>query len=263
MPPNLSSCPPLSRHRAFSSWERQRASAFPGHPPNRGRRTNLSASSPSLRGAIAQHLGLKLQVQNLGFDSLIPSLEANRINIIMSGMLDTVARQKRVDFIDHIVGGSAMLQQAKADRNVSSLADICGLKASALRGAVEAKSAQTQSEKCVAESKPAVEVQVYPDTRSQLAALASGRTDVALGDLLYFGDLSQTQADQFKLAGEPFNSGPCAIAVPKGSSLGPAIVNALNDLIADGTYGKILSKYKMIQASYVSQAVLNGVTDTK
>lgn len=216
-----------------------------------------------MRGAIAQHLGLKLQVQNLGFDSLIPSLEANRINIIMSGMLDTVARQKRVDFIDHIVGGSAMLQQAKADRNVSSLADICGLKASALRGAVEAKSAQTQSEKCVAESKPAVEVQVYPDTRSQLAALASGRTDVALGDLLYFGDLSQTQADQFKLAGEPFNSGPCAIAVPKGSSLGPAIVNALNDLIADGTYGKILSKYKMIQASYVSQAVLNGVTDTK
>lgn len=216
---------------------------------------------PELAAAIAQRLGLKLEVKNLGFDSLIPSLEANRINIIMSGMLDTTARQKRVDFVDHIIGGSAMLQLTKAKLPVKTLDDLCGLKVSALRGAVEAKSAENQSTKCVAAGKAAVAVQVFPDTRSQVAALASGRTDIALGDLLYLGELSQRQADQFKLTGEPFNSGPCAIAVPKGSPLGPIIVDALNELITDGTYGKVLSKYKLIQASYVSKAVLNGVKD--
>ncbi|MBN9272333.1 MAG: transporter substrate-binding domain-containing protein, partial [Mesorhizobium sp.] len=41
---------------------------------------------PEMAAEIAKRLGLKLEVNNLGFDSLIPSLEANRINIIMSDM---------------------------------------------------------------------------------------------------------------------------------------------------------------------------------
>lgn len=216
---------------------------------------------PEMAAAIAERLGLKLVVNNLGFDSLIPSLEANRINIIMSDMLDTPVRQKKVDFVDHILGGSAMLQKAGSDKNVASLDDICGLKASALRGSMESISASKQSEKCVAEGKPAVEVQLFPDTGSQLTALSSGRTDVAMSDLVYVGMLAQKQPDQFKMVGKPFNFGPCGIAVPKGSSLGPLIVEALDAMIADGTYGEIMKKNGFIQESYVKKAVLNGGAD--
>ncbi len=218
---------------------------------------------PEMAAAIAKKLGLKLQVTNLGFDSLIPSLEANRINIIMSDMLDTPVRQKKVDFIDHIMGGSAMLMKANTDKKVASLDDICGLEVSAMRGSMESLSASKQSDKCVAEGKPAIEVQLFPDNGSQLTALTSNRSDVAMGDLVYSGLLAQEHPNQFVMVGDPFNFGPCGIAVAKGSPLGPLIVEALDAMIADGTYGEIMKKYNFIQQSYVTKAVLNGGSDSQ
>ena len=216
---------------------------------------------PDLAAEIAKRLGLKLEVKNLGFDSLIPSLEANRINIIMSDMLDTPVRQKKVDFIDHIMGGSAMMQKAGSDKTIASLDGICGLKVSALRGSMESLSISKQSEKCVTDGKPAVEAQLFPDTGAQLIALTSNRTDVAMSDLIYVGMLAKKQPEQFKMVGEPFNFGPCAIAVPKGSQLGPLIAETLDAIIADGTYAEIMERNGFVSQSYVTKAVINGGKD--
>ncbi len=218
---------------------------------------------PEMAAEIAKRLGLKLEVRNLGFDSLIPSLEANRINIIMSDMLDTPVRQKKVDFVDHIFGGSAMLQAASSDKKVAALDDLCGLSASALRGAMEGISATKQSEKCVAEGKPAVDVQLYPDTGAQITALSSSRTDVALTDLVMAGMLGQQNPDRFKMVGDPFNFGPCGIAVAKGSPLAALIVEALDGMIADGTYGAIMEKNGFVKQSYITKAVINGGADSQ
>ncbi|MDH4992501.1 ABC transporter substrate-binding protein [Aquamicrobium lusatiense] len=213
---------------------------------------------PDLAAEIAKRLGLKLEVNNLGFDSLIPSLEANRINIIMSDMLDTPVRQKKVDFVDHIMGGSAMLQKANSEQKIASLDDVCGLKASALRGSMESLSISAQSEKCVADGKPAIDVQLFPDTNAQITALTSSRTDVAMSDLIYVGMLASKQPEQFRMVGEPFNFGPCGIAVPKGSPLGPLIAETLDTMIADGTYAEIMERNGFIQQSHVTKAVING-----
>lgn len=213
---------------------------------------------PELAAEIAKRLGLTLEVQNLGFDSLIPSLEANRINIIMSNMLDTPVRQKKVDFVDHILGGSAMLQMVGTQNDVNSMDDLCGLKASALRGAMEAISAANQSDKCVAEGKPAIDVQLYPDTGSQLTALRSNRTDVAMTDLILSGTLARDNPEQFKMVGEPFNFGPCGIAVAKGSPLSGLVAGALDAMIADGTYQAIMEKNGFVPESFVTKAVING-----
>lgn len=210
---------------------------------------------PDLAAEIAKRLGLKLEVNNLGFDSLIPSLEANRINFIMSDMLDTPIRQKKVDFVDHIMGGSAMLQKTGSDKKIASFDDICGLKASALRGSMESLSIEKQSEKCVADGKPAIEAQLFP---AQITALSSSRTDVAMSDLIYVGMLAQKQPEQFTMVGEPFNFGPCGIAVPKDSPLGPLIAETLDAMIADGTYAKIMEQNGFVAQSHVTKAVING-----
>lgn len=216
-------------------------------------------AEPELAAAIAQKLGLKLEIKNLGFDSLIPSLEANRVNVIMSGMLDTPVRENKIDFVNHIIGGSAMVQKASVSKKITSMDELCGLKASALRGAMESISATKQSEKCVAEGKPAVDIQIFPDNSASLAALTSGRTDVALGGLPRWSALTQKFPDQFVMVGEPFNYGPCGIGIPKNSPLGPLIEQALNELIADGTYASVMKKYGFVKQSYVTQAKINGV----
>jgi polar amino acid transport system substrate-binding protein len=216
-----------------------------------------------LAEAIATKLGLKLEVSNMGFDSLIPSLQAGRVNIVISGMFDSLPREQKVDFVDHAVGGSAMLVKAGGTDDIKSRDDLCGHTASALRGAVEGTTAEEISKNCVAAGKAAVEVQTFPDTQSQFAALSSGRSDAALGDLEGMGLLAASQPDKFKLVGDAFNSGPVGIAVPKGSPLGAVVVETLDSLIADGTYDKLFKQYQLPEMARVTKAVLNGASAAK
>jgi polar amino acid transport system substrate-binding protein len=123
---------------------------------------------------------------------------------------------------------------------------------------MESLSIAKQSEKCIADGKPAVEAQLFPDTGAQITALTSSRTDVAMSDLIYVGMLAKKQPEKFTMVGEPFNFGPCGIAVPKDSSLGPLIVETLDTMITDGTYAQIMERNGFVQQSYVTKAVLNG-----
>ncbi|GAA0363663.1 ABC transporter substrate-binding protein/permease [Alkalibacterium iburiense] len=49
---------------------------------------------------IAEDLGVELDVQDLGFDSLLPALEAHNVDIVIAGMTPTPERRKSVDFSD-------------------------------------------------------------------------------------------------------------------------------------------------------------------
>jgi polar amino acid transport system substrate-binding protein len=218
---------------------------------------------PELAAAIAAKLGLKLEVSTMGWDSLLPSLQADRVNFVMSGMSDTAEREKKIDFIVYAIGGSATLVKAQGTDNIKSHDDLCGLSVSSMRGSTDTATAVELSNKCVAAGKAAVNVQTFPGNDSQLAALSSGRSDAAFGDFNYFGLTALRLPEQFRLAGEPFNMGPVGIAVPKGSSLGPVILKTLNELIADGTYDKISKQYQLPEMARVSKAVLNGASLSK
>src|SRR5690554_3607882 len=45
---------------------------------------------------IAEDLGVELDVQDLGFDSLLPALEAHNVDIVIAGMTPTPERRKSV-----------------------------------------------------------------------------------------------------------------------------------------------------------------------
>ncbi len=231
---------------------------FPWATTKEGTTDEYIGIEPELAVEIAKRLGVKLVIQNLGFDALIPSLQAKRIDFIMSGMLDTPARQNKVDFVDHIVSGSAMLQTSNASNVLTSVDDACGLRVSVSRGTVEAASAEKLKETCEAAGKKAPEIQTFPDKNAQLPALSSGRSDVALGGMEYWGEVAAKHPDQFQVVGSSFNAGPCGIAIEKGSELGPIILQTMNEMIADGTYAALLDKYKFPAGSRVEKAVMNG-----
>ena len=231
---------------------------FPWATTKEGTTDEFIGIEPELANEIARRLGVKLVIQNLGFDALIPSLQAKRIDFIMSGMLDTPARQNKVDFVDHIISGSAMLQTANASKTLSSVEDACGLKVSVSRGTVEAASAEKLIKDCEAAGKDAPQIQTFPDKNAQLPALSSGRSDVAFGGMEYWGEVAAKNPSQFKVVGDSFNAGPCGIAIEKGSELGPVILQTMNDMIADGTYAKLLDKYQFPAGSRVEKAVMNG-----
>ena len=53
-----------------------------------------------LARAIGKQLGRKVEIQNMGFDALIPALNSGNIDMAIAGMSITPDRQKAVTFSD-------------------------------------------------------------------------------------------------------------------------------------------------------------------
>src|SRR5712691_10986417 len=103
-----------------------------------------------LAKALAQAMGLKVNLQNVVFDSIIPGLAANKYDLGMSSFTATKEREKTVDFVTYAVAGTSFFVKADGGPNIQSLADLCGHKVAAERGTVQEAAATAQDKKCKA-----------------------------------------------------------------------------------------------------------------
>lgn len=206
--------------------------------------------------ALGYVLGMKVQIVNTPFDSMIPSLQAGRADFLISDMLDTKKREQIVDFVDYLVDGSSILVAADSKVQDLTLDKMCGLTVAAIRGGVEQGYLEKQGAQCKTEGKPALTANVYQGNDQMLLALISGRVDAVMGasaQLAYMAEVSHGKAKQ---GGAPIGVAVDGIGVLKGNGLAAAMQQALQKLMDSGVYGKILASYGM-QSNSVPSATLN------
>ena len=212
-----------------------------------------------LADALASVMGLKAQVKNATFDSIIPGLAANKYDLGMSSFTDTKEREQTVDFVTYFNAGTSFYTKAQGGPTINTLADICGHKVVVEKGTTQADDAQAQSKKCKASGKPAVTVQVYPDQNGANLALSSGRGDVGMADSPVAAYLVKKSNGQFKMVGQTYGEAPYGIAIPKKSGMQKPVQAALKKLIDGGQYKAILTKWG-IQSGAITNPVINGAT---
>lgn len=79
--------------------------------------------SVDLARALGEHLGRPVEIRNIAFDGLIPSLKTGKIDLILSSMTITEERRQSVDFSDpYLTTGLAVLARRSSD-----LQDAAGL----------------------------------------------------------------------------------------------------------------------------------------
>ncbi|MBE0704050.1 MAG: ABC transporter substrate-binding protein [Afipia sp.] len=206
--------------------------------------TTIIGLDKDLAEAIGQKLGVKLEFENMSFDAIIPALAANRYDMAMSAMTDTEERRKKVDFVDYFTSGGGFLVKHGNPKNIHSLADICGVTAAIDKGTTEIEDAKKASEDCVKAGKPEVNVSVLPGTSKIVLALQSGRVDVAMIDTSAGAYISQQHKGEFEVPDASYAPRPYGLVLPKGSEeLAKAMQAAVQALIDEGTYGKILAKW--------------------
>ncbi len=79
-----------------------------------------------LAKAIGDVLGLKLNVKNATFDTIIPGLQSGKYDLGMSAFTDTLARQKVVDFVTYFSAGTSFYTKASGGTAVKGLARSAG-----------------------------------------------------------------------------------------------------------------------------------------
>lgn len=212
-----------------------------------------------LAKALGQVMGLKVNVVNAVFATIIPGLKAGRYDLGMSSFTDTKDREKTVDFVTYYSAGTSFFVNASGGPTINSLADLCGKKVSVESGTTQEIDAKGQSPKCTKAGKPAVNVQVYKDQSGANLALSSGRADVSMADSPVAAYQVKQSNGKFKLSGQPYGTAPYGIAIPKNNGMAPAVLAALQDLIKSGVYSNILNKWG-VSVGAIQNPQINGAT---
>jgi polar amino acid transport system substrate-binding protein len=211
-----------------------------------------------LMKALGAVMGLNVKVVNVTFDAIIPGMAAGKYDVGASSFTDTKEREKTVDFVTYLSVGEAFLTNAKSGVYVSTLPDLCGHTVSVEKGTVEQTDATTQDKKCRAAGKPAIKLLVLPDQNGANLALSSGRAQVDFADSPIIAYQVRQLGVQVK-SGPTFGIAPYGLALPKGNGMAKAVLAALKELMANGTYTAILKKWQLDGAA-ITNPVINGAT---
>ena len=218
-------------------------------------------SEVDLAKAIAAKLGLKVEYSDMAFSSLITSLQSGRIDLTMAAMNDTAERQNAIDFVDYFTSGITIMVQKGNPSGVKGPDDLCGKGVAVNLGTSQEAYAKEQSTKCVAAGKGEVTVtSTDSDTQNQ-NQLRTGRVAAILNDLPTAVYVAQTagKGEYFEVVkADPINGGPYGIGVNKSNpALTKSVQAALQALVDDGTYGKILAEWDVAQGA-ITKVTVNG-----
>jgi polar amino acid transport system substrate-binding protein len=194
-----------------------------------------------LADALAAKLGVKTQYTTAKFDNIIPSIVGGKYDLGVSSFTDTTEREKQVDFVNYYNAG---ILWASAKGKTVDPNNACGLKVAVEAGTYEdTDEIPAKSKACTDAGKPAIQVFKYDGQDQATNALVLGQVDAMSADSPITEYAVHQQSDKIQAAGETFDVAPYGFATAKGGELTDVIKNALQALIDDGTYLKILQKW--------------------
>ncbi len=210
---------------------------------------SVIGADADLGRAIGKQLGVKFKFVNASFDSIIPGLQAHKYDLGMSSFSDTKKREQVVDFVTYFVAGTSFYIKAHGGPKIEGLDDLCGKTAAIEKGTIQVDDASAQSKKCTADGKSPISVKVFPDQNGANLAISSGRAQVGMADSPVAAWIVKESHGQFKLTGKAYNNVPYGIIVPKNSGLAEPLRAAVEQLMKNGEYAKILKKWGISQGA--------------
>lgn len=214
---------------------------------------------PDIAKAIGAQLGITLKLENGTFDGLITSLKSKRIDLIMSAMSDTKKRQAEIDFVDYFTAGTSIIVKKGNPEGIKGLDDFCGKTIALQRGTTQDDVATAQQAKCKATGKELKVLKFDRDTEA-LLQVKQGRAVADMNDFPVAAYTAKQDPSTYEVVGEQIEAGPYGIGVRKtDTALRDALQKALQAIIDNGEYTRILEKWNVTQGA-VTTATVNAGT---
>src|SRR5512146_2831287 len=134
--------------------------------------TTAQGSDVDIAAEIAKRFGVSSEVDNTGFDGIIPALLAKKCDLIISGMNSTDERKQQVDFVDYLKVGQSLLVPAGNPQNIKTLDDLSGKAVAVQLGTTNAETLAAKNTEFTNAGKAAIDIQTFQadsDAFQQLA----------------------------------------------------------------------------------------------
>lgn len=199
-----------------------------------------------LGNALGEVLGVEVVFENAAFDGLIPALEAERYDALMSAMTANDERRQVVDFVEYFTAGSGILVAAGNPEGIATIEDLCGHSVAVQEGTIQVEYLETQSTACTDGGGEAIDIQRYPSDPEAVQALVAGQADAEMADYpVATYSMTQNEGEIEIITGYQFDAGNYGIAVRKDSALAAVLQEALDQLIENGRYADILAEWSL------------------
>src|SRR3954471_19855420 len=221
------------------------AAADASYPPNEFLKPGtkkIIGFDADLADALGKVMGVKLNLQNVTFDAIIPGMASKKYDIGISSFTDTREREKTVDFVTYFEAATSFFGKKSGAPTINGLADLCGHTVAAEKGTTQVDDATAQGKKCKKAGKAGVKVLAFPDQNAANLALSSSRAEIGMADSP-IATYQVAHTGQFKLIGKDYGPFPYGLALQKGSGLTKPLQGALEALIKNGAYAAILKKW--------------------
>ena len=183
--------------------------------------------------AIADKLGLELQIDDMDFDAALLSVQQGKADIVMAGVTVTDERKAVMDFSDSYATGIQSIIVPEGS-DIASPDDLAGKKIGTQRG--------TTGYIYCSDDFGDDSVVAYDDGLTAVQALNNGQVDAVVID--------NAPAQEFiaanpglKILDTSYAEEDYAIGMAKNSPLEDAVNSVLEELKADGTLQAIVDKY--------------------
>ena len=210
--------------------------------------------------ALANMFGLEAEPETANFDSIIPAV-GSKYDIGISSFTVTKERLEAVDFVSHFDAGSAWAVK-KGNPNKIDTSDLCGKKVAVQTATMQETAANELAKQCKADGKPALEVISSKLQTDVTTNVVTGKADVFYADSPVAGYAIAQTDGQLETLGKAEGVAPEGIVIKKGDAqMDEAVQKAVQKLIDDGTYMKILKYWGVEDGAIIKSEINTPGTD--
>jgi ABC-type amino acid transport substrate-binding protein len=177
-----------------------------------------------LLNALAKQLGVKLKIENLDFNGLIPGLQSKKFDMVSVGLSPTPDRRKVISFSRPYVPYAQILADRKGDTTPATIAawNDSSKTITSLQGST--------AEQLVQKLFPKAKDDSFPDQNAAFLQVATGRANGIVVENYLLAQFNKSNGNKLQEVGfkRPLQVQYGAYAVQKGNA---ALVRTLNKFI--------------------------------
>ena len=190
--------------------------------------------------AVAGVLGVEVEFLNTGFDGLIPSLDTDDFDVIVSAMTITDERSQEIDLVPYISVGTGIVVPAGNPNGISALDDLCGLTVAVQLGTIQVDLLNEQNDAC----DDPIDVVTFDTNPLAVEDLRTGGADANFSDFPVAAEDAAQSGGELEVVDTQIAPEPYGIGVRKESpELRDVIADAIAAIRESGMYDQILADW--------------------
>lgn len=197
----------------------------------------------TLGDEIAKRLCLKPEYIRIEFSAMVPGLQAERWDMINTGIFWTEERSKLMQMIQYEAQAISISVGSGNPLKITKPEDLAGRSVGVELGGFEERKIKELDEALTAKGLRPMNIRTFDNFATAYQALRAGQTEATV--TIDSTGAEYAKRGEFDRALSGLFPTPVALAF-KNSTLANAVVEVFNDMQKDGSYEKLLTEYGLL-----------------